>query len=387
MLKLFRLIFLISFFPAISLASQGSSSDPDSLLIMHPAETVDFKIGGALRFNYNLSDWKKEQVKRGGDFGLDMFRINADVSFRKLSFQAEYRFYAKSSGGAFLKAGQLTYHINDRSSFAIGLVNNPFGNSPFNSHSYFFNLPYYLGFEDKSSMGISFQQRRQRFLYNIAFFKNALELDFGDRSPIDPSRFSYDVAGRNKEVNQGNAKAEYLITDDKRVGVSGMLGGVYNLSTGNMGSRWAAAVHTDLSFGSFNIKLQSMYYRYHLSDSLAYRNKVELAAYGASYDVATDAYVHTLSVAYTKPIELGPITSLTFYENYSFMDKQQHNYANTHMNVLGLMLHAGGFVAHMDWASGKNQPWLGPDWQSGLAHGSASSKWHSRFNINIGYYF
>jgi hypothetical protein len=26
------------------------------------------KIGGALRFNYNLSSWKDGQIKRGGDF-------------------------------------------------------------------------------------------------------------------------------------------------------------------------------------------------------------------------------------------------------------------------------------------------------------------------------
>jgi len=49
------------------------------------------KIGGALRFNYNISSWKPDQVKRGGDFGYDVFRINAKANYKKLSLNAEYR--------------------------------------------------------------------------------------------------------------------------------------------------------------------------------------------------------------------------------------------------------------------------------------------------------
>lgn len=345
------------------------------------------KIGGALRFNYNLSSWKKEQVKRGGDFGLDMFRINADVAYKKLDFHAEYRFYSKDFGGSFLKEGYVRYLFNDSTHMDIGLVQNPFGNTAYNSHNWFFNLPYYVGFEDKFSMGVNFHQRRNRWIYDIAFFKNAMELNFGDKSGTDPSRYSYDVAGRNKEVNQGNIKTEYLIAEDKKIGISGMLGGVYNIPTGRMGARWAAALHTDMTFGRVNVKLQSMYYQYNLSDSSQYKNIVQLAAYGSSYDVARKAYLHTASFAYTQPVKLGPVKSLVFYENYSYMNKPQAGFEDTQMNVLGCMINAGNLVTYVDWAAGKNQPWLGPDWQNGLSTGNPDSKWSSRFNINIGYYF
>lgn len=362
----------------------GREKQADSI---QQAKKPTLKIGGALRFNYNLSSWKKEQVKRGGDFGLDMFRINVDASHKKLDFHAEYRFYAKASGGSFLKDGYLTYHFNDSTNLAIGLVQNPFGNTTYNSHNWFFNLPYYLGFEDKASMGIRFHQRSNRWMYDLAFFKSAMELDFGDKTSIDPSRYSYDVAGRNKEVNQGNVKTEYLLSENKRIGISGMLGGVYNIPTGNMGSRWAAAIHTDLTFGKFNVKLQSMYYQYHLADSAAYDQTLSLGAYGSTYDAATKAYLHTASVAFTQPVKIGPVSSITFYENYSYMDKTQEGSTDTQMNVLGMMLNAGNLVTYVDWASGKNQPWLGPEWQNGLASGNPDAKWHSRFNINIGYYF
>lgn len=359
----------------------------DTTITLSRPDKPVLKIGGALRFNYNLSSWKKEQVKRGGDFGLDMFRINADVAYKKLDFHAEYRFYAKDFGGSFLKEGYVSYLFNDSTHMDIGLVQNPFGNTTYNSHNWFFNLPYYVGFEDKFSMGVNFHQRRNRWIYDIAFFKNAMELNFGDKSGTDPSRYSYDVAGRNKEVNQGNIKTEYLIAEDKKIGISGMIGGVYNIPTGRMGARWAAALHTDLRFGKLNVKLQSMYYQYNLSDSSQYKNIVQLAAYGSSYDVARKAYLHTASFAYTQPVKLGPVKSLVFYENYSYMNKPQAGFKDTQMNVLGCMINAGNLVTYVDWAAGKNQPWLGPDWQNGLSAGNPDSKWSSRFNINIGYYF
>lgn len=386
-LQLIGCLALFFVFPLKLIAQDSTITKHDSVPITEHSEKPKLKIGGALRLNYNLSTWKKEQVKRGGDFGLDMFRINADASFKKLDFHAEYRFYSKANGGSFLKDGYVTYNFNDSTNVQVGLVQNPFGNTTYNSHNWFFNLPYYVGFEDKFSMGVKFHQRRKKWAYDLAFFKNAMELDFGDKTEIDPSRYSYDVAGRNKEVNQGNAKLSYLLSENKSIGISGMLGGVYNIPTGQMGSRYAAALHTDLTFGKLNVKLQTMYYQYNISDSTQYKDVVELGAYGATYEVAKKGYLHTASFSYTQPVKIGPVVALTFYENYSYMDKPQHGYADTQMNVLGCMINAGNLVTYVDWAAGKNQPWLGPEWQNGLSSGNQDSKWHSRFNINFGYYF
>lgn len=390
MVKILQLIgcLVLSFvFPLKLIAQDSIYNKRDTVPIITQSVKPTFKIGGALRFNYNLSSWKKEQVKRGGDLGLDMFRINTDVSFKKLDFHAEYRFYSKANGGSFLKDGYVTYHLNDSTLIQAGLIQNPFGNTTYNSHNWFFNLPYYVGFEDKFSMGVKFQQRRKNWLYEIAFFKNAMELDFGNQTPVDPSRYSYDVTGRNKEVNQGNLKLSYLLSKDKSIGISGMYGGVYNIPSGRMGNRQAAAIHTDLTFGKLNVKLQSMYYQYNLSDSTQFKGVVELGAYGAIYQVARSAYIHTASFAYTQPVKLGPVVALTLYENYSYMDKPQPGFAATQMNVLGCMVNAGNLITYLDWAMGKNQPWLGPEWQSGLSTGNSDSIWHSRFNINFGYYF
>ena len=42
--------------------------------------------------------------------------------------------------------------------------------------------------------------------------------------------------------------------------------------------------------------------------------------------------------------------------------------------------------SYIDYAMGKHQAWLGPDWDA-FGPGWGSNSWHARFNINIGYYF
>jgi len=58
-------LWIFSFFSSVIFSDLTAQKKPE----------VD--LGGALRFNYILSSWKPEQKKRGGDFGYDMFRINA----------------------------------------------------------------------------------------------------------------------------------------------------------------------------------------------------------------------------------------------------------------------------------------------------------------------
>ena len=40
-------------------------------LLIPAQEKPTVKLGGALRFNYNYSDWKNGNKKRGGDFAFD----------------------------------------------------------------------------------------------------------------------------------------------------------------------------------------------------------------------------------------------------------------------------------------------------------------------------
>lgn len=157
-------------------------------------EKPEIDVGGALRFNYNLSSWKEGQKTRGGDFGYDMFRVNFNASWKDVYLNAEYRIYSDAFGGGFLKQGWMGYRIDEDNEIQVGLSQVPFGIQQYNSHNWFFNITYYMGLEDDHDMGVKFLHVGENFEYQFAFYKNAEELRFGNNTEASPSRYSYDVA-------------------------------------------------------------------------------------------------------------------------------------------------------------------------------------------------
>ena len=118
-------------------------------------EKSRLKIGGALRFNYNYSDWKPESRNRGGEFDFDVLRLNVNASYKKIDLAVDYRFYPSSSGGGMLREGWIGYRFNDSHRLQIGLTTVPFGVLPYTGNNYFFNLNYYAGLEDDEDITVS----------------------------------------------------------------------------------------------------------------------------------------------------------------------------------------------------------------------------------------
>lgn len=77
-------------------------------------------LGGALRFNYNYSDWNQESKNTAGQFGYDVFRLNANGGYKNLIFDAEYRFYAAASGGQMLKHGWIGINLMNKTNCRWG---------------------------------------------------------------------------------------------------------------------------------------------------------------------------------------------------------------------------------------------------------------------------
>lgn len=358
------------------------------------------KVGGALRFNYNLSSWKDSQIKRGGDFGFDVFRINVKADHKKIKLNAEYRFYSAGFGGGMLKQGWVAYDFNPKDEIQIGLTQVPFGITQYNSHNWFFSLNYYLGLEDDHDMGIKYQHRGEKWDFDVAFFKNAEELKFGDGSDVADSRYSYDVSSidlgngkvlRNKEINQLNGKLLYKISTEKikhEIGFSAQYGSLYNLDTEKKGSQYAVAGHYQLNAGRVKLKIQAAQYKLDAANPDGQRTDVvAMTAYGAPYLVAAEGSLYTFGVAYSLPVKWGPISNLQFYNDFGLLDKSKDSFENSLMNVTGVLITAGNVYTYVDLAAGKNQPWLGDVWTSALAEGTPNVEWEMRFNINIGYYF
>ncbi len=353
-------------------------------------EDPELKIGGALRFNYNLSSWKEGQKDRGGDFGYDMFRVNVNGSYQGIYVDAEYRLYSRSFGGGFLKQGWLGYRFNEKEEIQVGLAQVPFGIQQYNSHNWFFNLTYYFGLEDDHDMGVKYVHIDDKFEYNLAFFKNAEELRFGGTSEVSPDRYSYDVVGRNKEVNQFNGKLIYKFGDSikNRLGTSVQYGGLYNLDTEKTGTHYGLALHYEMFYKKWNVKLQAMNID-HDPENLPGESReiIKMGAYGFPYEVASDFNIYTIALSKSIPVELGPISNIQFYNDFGYQDKKVDSFEDSFMNVTGMLITSGPVYTYVDYAAGYNQSWLGGNFVDDFSTGNPDAKWEARFNINIGYYF
>lgn len=370
---------------------------------VHAQDKFKIKIGGALRFNYVLSSWKDSQIKRGGDFGYDVFRIEPQVSYKGVSLNAEYRFYSDAFGGGMLKKGWFQFGINPNDTIQLGLAKVPFGITPYNSNNWFFSINYYTGLEDDHDMGVRYVHQEERLDLYFAYFKNSEEFSFGNNTDLSYSRYAYDIASkdldgdgvlnlRNKEIHQFNVKALYKIEENDtkhRIGTSLQYGGVYNLDTEQTGRHLALALHYELESKHFGLKAQTLYYQIDPKHPGSETNElIAMAAYGAPYFVAALASTYTLGISYKLSICKFFISDLIFYNDFGYMDKSNPGFDDTIMNVLGVGVTTGPVFTFIDLASGKHMPWLNPDYDNSLGAGSTlSDSWETRFNINFGYYF
>ncbi len=123
-----------------------------------------------------------------------------------------------------------------------------------------------------------------------------------------------------------------------------------------------------------------------------------MGAYDFPYQVAAEAQLYMLGLSYTFYVDWGPISSLTVYDNYTYLDKANPRFIDTQQHVLGCLISAGQMYTYLDLASGRNHPWLGPfeeNWNQALSQGSVDANqvvhsapdWHTRLNVNVGYYF
>lgn len=363
-----------------------------SFSVAHAQSTKEMprlKFNGFLRFNYNYSDWKEGSKKRWGDFGYDLFKLGVAGSYKKILLDVDFRFYAKASGGAMLKSGWLGYQFDEKQQLQVGLTRVPFGIQPYGAHNYFFQISYYLGLEDDSDMGIKYMYTGDKWEYALAFFKNSEEELFGSDTETAGDRYSYDVAGRNKEVNQLNGQVFYNWGSDVRqkLGASAEFGMLYNLDTEKNGTHYAFAVHHELYWRGLSVKTQLATYAKNPKNAPGEdRDLIIMTAFNAPYEVAAKANIYSIGIGYKIPFTKGIVNSIQFYNDFGWQQKWSKKFNDSFQNVTGCLITAGPVLAYIDYAQGLHQPWFGPDWNA-FGAGTGSNSWHARLNVSLGYYF
>lgn len=362
-----------------------------SIAFSQDEEKEDYvKFGGALRFNIFNKSWNDNKTEAT----LDTWRIGIDARKAGLDLSMEYRWYA-SFGYSMMHHAYIGYDFKgDDLYMKLGISQVPFGITKYASHSWWFQIPYYVGLEDDYDTGIKFDYTGiENLKLTAAYFR---QMEFNGITTVgDPNatRYSYDITPSDdasiQELNQLNIRAAYNITDGVELGLSGQFGGIYNSVLDESEMSTAFAGHIVANLGGWNFKGEYIYYNYAAKDNAGNTlDKIQMGAYAYNYNVAAKANMIVAGLAYTIPVELGPISSIQPYVDYSVINKSAANFETTQHLIPGMLITAGSLYTYVDYAMGKNNAWLGENtWTNGLAEGVSDPEWEKRFNINVGYYF
>jgi hypothetical protein len=346
------------------------------------------KVGGAVRFQYSVKEYDVDDKERGGDFDFDVFRLDFNGTVGDITLSAQYRWYQYMDT---IHHAYLGYQFSDNWEAQIGITQVPFGNLTFNSNSFFFSTNFYVGLEDDYDAGFKFIGDYDKHNIQIAFFKTD-EMGGIDGYVSDKTaRYSYDILGTRKVGEGLYDSPQQELADDSilnlryaykfngfEVGASLLSGGIEG-TDGNAGDHIAYAFHAKGNIDNFGVMFQYTDYEYDLDDETDF---VTVGAYAFYDTIPASAKIYNLNLSYSLPVELGPVTNLTFYNDYNLMnDKSGDLKENTMMNITGIMVTSGSLYTLIDYAIGKNQPFLG----GSLAGDSTET--NSRVNINFGFYF
>ena len=203
-------------------------------------------------------------------------------------------------------------------------------------------------------------------------------------------RYSFDVAAvgdnRTKEDGQLNGRFQYSLTPQHTIGLSGQLGEIKNTKTNVSGRHWAIGAHYDGHINQWNLQAQTIKYRYQNKAGLGTDNyRLNLSAFMFPFEIATEAWVTSLNAARTFEINNRAIDSITCYNNTTLTaPSDQAGLADSIQNVTGCLFVKGGLYTYVDWIAGKNMWFAGGP---GVGINDGDTGWHSRLNINFGYFF
>jgi len=344
------------------------------------------KIGGALRLNYSYKNYDQENMDRLGDFGFELFRLNADIDYKDIFLSVEYRWYGNFNA---IHHGYFGYHLTEHSSIQIGIHQVPFGILPYSSHSFWFNATYYLGFEDDYDAGIKFIYDSESWNLQGAFYKNPEYID-SERY----GRYSFDLVTdsiqTNQEINQINLRSVYKWKPNEnlvmKLGASIEAGQIYNKTTREKGNRHAFALHNNMFYKNWNFQFQWINYEFNPKNPEGLsEDTVQFGAFMYPFMVNTKADVFTFNAANEIHIDGKYLDKIKLYVNMSMVAPNQDYGSDSKQIVLGTTLIKRGLYAYFDYIFGQNM-WFSGGPGIGLEH-PEDQDWNSRLNINFGYYF
>jgi hypothetical protein len=395
-----------------------------------PADKITFgplTIGGALRANYVLGSYPgrgngPSRGGNGGDFELETYRINMDLKYENLVGKLEYRWY---NGYNFLHTGWLGWDFDNGSQVQVGVNRVPFGPGPYGvSQSWFFDQHFYVGLADDMDLGIKYITSVGDWDLDFAYYNRAQWN--GNGTSLDSARYDYDIVPWSaavapdgevdysappngwEERNQLNFRAIYNFDDiaiPTQLGASLQWGQLKGRRTDD-GEHWAASIHMKNSWDNWLLATQVTRYQINVDQPnfLSTDQLVPMGGYDFAWPVATDAWIPAVSLSYLWETNRIPwLDSVRPYVEYSNIIKQDGDFNDSQLVMLGAAWARGGWYIYTDLAFSDGNFFVGNETSDGTAESytnifspidgagdfgaNANDHWNYRFNINFGYYF
>ncbi|USD36638.1 MULTISPECIES: hypothetical protein [Ferrimonas] len=345
-------------------------------------------VGGAVRVNYGLKMYSDASKDKGGDLNFDILALKFNGQKGDWGLAAEYRFNASTN---FIKYGYAYYDLDPEWQLQFGVAKVPFGNPGFISNSWWFGLPYYLGFEDDYDVGAKAVYRSGDWQTDIAFFKNG-EYNSSNNKAYTPDLFSGTVNGtdyHNEEINQINLRQVYHYAQGDllvKAGGSAEFGQIYNSKTTDTGDRYGIALHLDASYQGWNLQMQAMQYEFDAENPAGMDgNKIGVAGAGWQWEVASKGQIYSFNVAKSFTTSFG---SIKVYNDFGLLtpDVDDASFDDSFQNVTGMAIAAGPLYIMADFIQGKNMT-FSTELDDHVGLPEAGDGWDQRINLNFGYYF
>nr|WP_230584011.1 hypothetical protein [Xanthomonas arboricola] len=334
-----------------------------------------FDVGGAVRINYGWLDYGPTSRLQ-----LELLRADLEAGAGPLTVSAQYRWY---DGFDAVHHAYLGWQFSEQAQLKVGIQKVPFGLLPTVSQSFWFGSGYYLGIEDDYDPGVLLVHQQANTLWHVGLFSGD---EYGSGARYD--RYSFDVAETDalpyRERQRVHVRVEQALDwhgGELLVGASGFSGKVQNTQSRRHYDHEGAAVHVQWKRAGWTTQLQWSRYRYSVPGE-----RIALSAFQAPFEIAADADVPSANVAYSFG-KRGWLDNLTCYNNLSMTRPAKHSggVRDSWQNVTGCSLQKGIMLTYIDWIAGRNMWFAGGD-GVGIDDGEPS-RWHSRLNLNIGFYF
>lgn len=348
----------------------------------------DLSIGGSIRANYSLKLFDEDSKEKSGDFDFDVMTLTLNGKMEGIGIDLEYRFNAWEH---FVRKAYVYYDVDESWQLQVGINQVPFGNSPYISNSWWFGLPYYMGFEDDFDTGIKATYKTGSSSTDLAFYKSA---EYG---PTEAKRYAGDLYSgtvngsvyTEEETNQINLRQRYELSYgdlEANVGASLELGQTYYTQLSDTRDRMALAVHADLAYQDWGLQAQVIKYDYNgISTEDRDYQSVAISLYGGTYEVADEGLIYSLNVK--KSFQWSGL-DFTAYNDFGYMSPENsgEDYDSSTLNVTGVSIAKGPLFVYVDYISAKNMPFFASE-NNSIGLKQYNQGWDNRFNVNIGYYF